>query len=60
VTGFLVGRLRAVASAQGRPTDPVDALVAASTLVRGARVATRHVRDFEPLGVEAVDPWAGG
>jgi predicted nucleic acid-binding protein len=60
VTTFLADRLRAVASVHGRPTDPVDALVAASTLARGARVATRHVRDVEPLGVEVVDPWAGG
>lgn len=54
----VAGRLRAVASAQGRPTDPVDALIAASALVRGATVATRNVRDFEPLGIEVVDPWA--
>jgi toxin FitB len=35
----------------------VDALIAASALVRGAAVATRNVRDFEPLGVPVVDPW---
>ncbi|MDF1522808.1 MAG: hypothetical protein P1P87_08320 [Trueperaceae bacterium] len=33
--------------------------VATSALVRGATVATRNVRDFEPLGVEVVDSWAG-
>jgi predicted nucleic acid-binding protein len=55
----VAGRLRAAASANGRPVDPVDALIAASALVRGATVATRNVRDFEPLGVEVVDPWVG-
>lgn len=54
----VAGRLRAAASAGGRPTDPIDVLIAASALVRGASVATRNVRDFEPLGVEVVDPWA--
>jgi len=54
----VAGRLRAAASARGRPIDPVDALIAASALVCGATVATRNVRDFEPLGVEIVDPWA--
>jgi len=56
----VAGRLRAAASVGGRPTDPVDALIAASALVRGATVATRNVRDFEPFGVDIVDPWAGG
>lgn len=55
----VAGRLRAAASSGGRPTDAVDALIAASALVRGAAVATRNVRDFEPLGVDVVDPRGG-
>lgn len=55
----IAGRLRAAASLEGRGADPIDALIAASALVRGAAVATRNVRDFEPLGVDLVDPWAG-
>lgn len=55
----VAGRLRAAASVRCRPIDPVDALIAASALVRGATVATRNVRDFEPLGVDVVDPWVG-
>lgn len=55
----IAGRLRAAASLEGRAADPIDALIAASALVRGAAVATRNVRDFEPLGVDLVDPWAG-
>jgi toxin FitB len=54
----IAGRLRAAASLDGRTADPIDALIAASALVRDAVIATRNVRDFEPLGVEWVDPWA--
>ena len=51
------GRLRDAAESQGRPTDAIDALIAASALARGATVATRNTRDFEPLGVPVIDPW---
>lgn len=51
------GRLRAAAAAQGAPADPIDALIAASALARGAIVATRNVRDFAAFGVSVVDPW---
>jgi toxin FitB len=53
----VAGRLRAGAEARGRPADGVDALIAASALVRGVAVATRNARDFEPLGVAVIDPW---
>lgn len=52
------GRLRAAAAAQGHPVEAVDALIAACALARGAVVATRNVKDFLPLGVSALDPWA--
>ena len=52
------GRLRAAAESQGRPTEAIDALIAASALSRGAVVATRNRRDFEPLGVTVIDPWS--
>ncbi|GAA1089078.1 type II toxin-antitoxin system VapC family toxin [Tsukamurella spumae] len=35
-----------------------DALLAAVAQANGMTVATRIVRDFEPLGVPVVDPWA--
>ena len=52
------GRLRANAASQGANTDPIDALIAACATTRAAAVATRNVRDFAPLGVGVVDPWA--
>ncbi len=51
------GRLRANAASQGTNIDPIDALIAACAIARGAAVATRNVRGFAPLGVSVVDPW---
>lgn len=34
-----------------------DSLIAATAMVRGLVVATRNVKDFEPMGVPVVDPW---
>jgi toxin FitB len=56
-TAEIAGRIRASAGLTGRPADPIDALIAASALVRDAAVATRNVRDFEPLDVDLIDPW---
>lgn len=53
------GRLRAAAAASGHVVEAIDSLLAASAVSRGARVATRNVRDFQPLGIALVDPWAG-
>lgn len=51
------GRLRAAAEAQGRPTEAIDALIAACATARGAAVATRNASDFSPMGVPVIDPW---
>lgn len=51
------GRLRAAAEAQGRPTEAIDALIAACAAAHGAVVATRNTGDFEPMGVPVVNPW---
>jgi predicted nucleic acid-binding protein len=34
-----------------------DALIAATALVHRLKVATRNVADFEPMGVNLVNPW---
>jgi predicted nucleic acid-binding protein len=41
------------------PRPEHDALIAATALVHGLTVATRNTADFEPLGVDLVDPWQG-
>lgn len=51
------GRMRAGAAARGSVIDPLDALIAASALSCAAVVATRNTSDFEPLGIETVNPW---
>ena len=52
-------RIAAHRRALGRPISHADAQIAAIAQVRGARLATRNVTDFEDCGVDAVDPWNG-
>jgi len=52
-------RLAAHRRALGRPISHADAQIAAITQVRGAKLATRNVTDFEDCGIDAVDPWHG-
>jgi predicted nucleic acid-binding protein len=40
------------------PRAERDALIAATALVRRLRIVTRDVADFEPMGVELVNPWS--
>ena len=39
------------------PRADRDALIAATALVHGMTVVTRNVADFEPTGVETLNPW---
>jgi predicted nucleic acid-binding protein len=39
------------------PKPERDALIAATALVHGMTVVTRNVNDFEPTGVEILNPW---
>jgi predicted nucleic acid-binding protein len=43
----------------GRPISQIDAQIAAIVHSRGARLATRNVRDFADCGITVVDPWDG-
>ena len=36
-----------------------DALIAATALVHRLKVATRNVADFQPMGVDLLNPWEG-
>ncbi|MEP6766755.1 MAG: type II toxin-antitoxin system VapC family toxin [Gemmatimonadaceae bacterium] len=47
-----VGRRRA-----GQPISQIDAQIAAIVRSRGARLATRNVRDFLECGIAVVNPW---
>lgn len=39
------------------PRSDRDALIAATALVNGMMLVTRNVADFEPTGVEIINPW---
>jgi len=41
----------------GLPIDEFDAQIAAICQANGARLATRHRRDFVGTGIDVVDPW---
>lgn len=50
-------RLRAAAATRGSVTEPLDSLIAATAISKGAVVVTRNVRDFAALGVTTLNPW---
>ena len=52
-------RIAAYRRALGRPISHADAQIAAIAQVRGAKLATRDVADFEDCGLDIVDPWDG-
>jgi predicted nucleic acid-binding protein len=41
----------------GQPISQFDAQIAAVARSRGARLATRNLRDFTDCGIAVVDPW---
>ncbi len=41
------------------PRPVRDGLIAATALVHGMTVVTCNVADFEPMGVQMLNPWAG-
>jgi predicted nucleic acid-binding protein len=51
-------RIAAARRAMGRPISEADARIAAITVSRGARLATRNTRDFEHCGIKVVNPWS--
>jgi predicted nucleic acid-binding protein len=51
------GRMLAAVVASGRAMSLADAQIAAIALSQPAVVATRNMADFEPSGVDLVNPW---
>ncbi len=43
---------------RGRAMPLIDSMIAASAHARGLMVVTRNLRDFEPAGLELVNPFA--
>ncbi len=53
------GKMLGDADRAGRPRPAIDAQIAAIAIRHGLAIATRNTRDFDGLGVDVVDPWAG-
>ena len=51
------GLLSAKARLSGRAAAVIDGFIAATALVHSLVVVTRNVRDFEPFGVEILNPF---
>ncbi|EYD75328.1 Plasmid stability-like protein [Rubellimicrobium mesophilum DSM 19309] len=49
--------LRSAALHVPDPRPVRDGLIAATALVHGLRVVTRNIADFQPMGVDVLDPW---
>lgn len=56
-TALRWGDLVARAAARGRTLPVIDALIAATALRAGMRLATRNIQDFDGLGIQLVNPW---
>jgi predicted nucleic acid-binding protein len=57
-TGLRWARLLADLRIDGHAVPIKDSLIAATALTHGFTIVTRNVRDFEPTGVEVLDPFA--
>jgi predicted nucleic acid-binding protein len=55
----LWGRIMGEGDRNGRPRAAADAQIAATARRHGLALATRNTADFEGMGVDLVDPWAG-
>ena len=51
--------IAAARRAGGRPVSQADCQIAAIARSRGMPVATRNIRDFDGMGIDLIDPWAG-
>ena len=51
--------MAAARRAAGRPVSQADGQIAAIARSRGMAVVTRNIGDFDDMGIEVIDPWAG-
>jgi len=51
------GALVARVEAGGKQIPVIDSLLAATAAQHGLTLATRNVRDFQPIGISIVNPW---
>ena len=58
-TACAYAEIAATRRALGRSVSQADAQIAAIAHSRGMAVATRNIRDFDDMGIDIIDPWAG-
>lgn len=58
VVADIWGRNLHILREAGRVNYVVDALIGATALAYDLTVVTRNVRDFQPLGVDVLNPWS--
>ena len=51
------GWLQARMKREGARLPEIDSQIAAIAIARGAKIATRNVRDFSRTGLELINPW---
>lgn len=51
------GHMAAIAKQNGFALTVVDGLIAATAIENDLALVTRNTKDFEPLGVDVVNPW---
>ena len=51
------GEIVALRRQAGKPIEAFDALIAATTLIAGAALATRDTGGFEDCGLTLINPW---
>jgi predicted nucleic acid-binding protein len=56
---YAYGRIAAHPEVKTRKPQVVDLMLAAQAQARNVPIATRNVKDFDWIGVELIDPWAG-
>ena len=56
-TLFLWGALAARMEKSGQPMPVMDSLIAATALQNHLIIVTRNVADFQPCGVQVINPW---
>ena len=53
------GHIAVACRSAGRTVASADCQIAAIAVAGRMRLAARNVRDFEDMGIEIVNPWAG-
>ncbi len=56
-TMLLWGSLTARMETSGRPMPVMDSLIVATALQHNLVIATRNVADYQPCGVQLINPW---